>query len=444
MDFDTSKPGKLMMNMCIPSVITILIMQIYHMADVFFIGKLNSPAMVSGLSLASPIIAILSTVGVLIGGGGSAALAMSLGRKDELSAKRIVAFSFWSSIGLGAIVGAILLASANRLVSFFGASVEASVYCRQYIVVMALGAPAMCFSQSMGSLIRGKGKSYQSLVGNMIGSIVNILLDPLFIFVFKMDVMGAAVATVASNLLASAFYIIYMLTPAFGISISIRNYTLKKDISLTVLSLGVPMAFMTILNFVSSVLSNKVLATYGDIIIASVSITRKIISFVTMLQMGITSGMQPVLAYTFGARDYAKLKDFTKRTAITTVIIGVVLTLACYLAGPNLVKSFMDIPEIITIGVLCIKISLLAGPFSGLQQLGTSFFQATKRPSIALFLSLTRDGLIYIPFLFLFNHIWGFNGFLAARPAGTFLSVIVSMVMLVKLFPKEDVQQTTN
>ncbi len=130
MDFDTSKPGKLMLNMCIPSVITILVMQIYHMADVFFIGKLDSPAMVSGLSLASPIIAILSTVGVLVGGGGCAALAMALGRKDDISAKRIVAFSFWSSIGLGAIVGVLLLAFTDKLVSFFGASSEASLYCR--------------------------------------------------------------------------------------------------------------------------------------------------------------------------------------------------------------------------------------------------------------------------------------------------------------------------
>jgi len=442
MDFDTSKPGKLMLNMCIPSMITILIMQIYHMADVFFVGKLDSPAMVSGLSLASPIIAILSTVGVLVGGGGCAALAMSLGRKDELSARQIVAFSVWTSIGLGAVVGLALFLAVDHLVSFFGASAEASKYCRQYMVVMSIGAPAMCFSQSMGSLIRGKGKSYQSLIGNMIGSVLNIALDPLFIFVFKMGVMGAAVATLASNVVASAYYIIYMLKPEFGISISIRNYTLRKDISLTVLSLGVPMAFMTVLNFVSSVISNKILASYGDIMVAAVSITHKITSFVTMLQMGITSGMQPVLAYTFGARDFLKLKDFTKRTALTTVTIGGILTIAGYIAGPSLIKSFMDIPEIIAVGTVSIRIILLAGPFSGLQQLGTSFFQATKRPTTALFLSLTRDGIIFIPFLFIFNHVWGFNGYLAARPAATVISVIISMAMLIKLFPKDTKQES--
>ncbi len=182
MDFDTSRPWKLMLKMCIPSVITILIMQIYHMADVFFIGKLGSPAMVSGLSLASPVIAILSTVGVLVGGGGCAALAMALGRKDNSSAEKIVAFSFWSSIGLGVIVGAALFLSLDRLVNFFGASEEAKGYCRQYMLIMAVGAPAMCFSQAMGSLIRGKGKSMESLAGNMIGSVLNIALDPLFIF----------------------------------------------------------------------------------------------------------------------------------------------------------------------------------------------------------------------------------------------------------------------
>ncbi len=438
MDFDTSKPGKLMLNMCIPSVITILVMQIYHMADVFFIGKLDSPAMVSGLTLASPIIAILSTVGVLVGGGGCAALAMALGRKDDVSAKRIVAFSFWSSIGLGAIVGVLLFAFTNKLVSFFGASTEASIYCRNYMQVMAIGAPAMCFSQAMGSLIRGKGKSYESLIGNMLGSILNILLDPLFIFVFKMGVTGAGVATVASNLIASLFYLVYMLKPKFGVSISIKNFTLKKEVSILVLSLGLPMAFTTVLNFVSSILSNRVLASYGDIMISSVSITRKIISFVTMLQMGITAGMQPVLAYTFGAKDYQKLKDFTKRTALTTIIVGSALTLICYLTGPTLVKSFMNNPEVIRIGNRCIKIMLLAGPISGIQQLATTFFQATKRPKISLMLSLTRDGFIYLPVLFIFNHLWGFDGFLASRPVSTLLSVFISIILLAKMFKKKE------
>ena len=438
MDFDTSRPWKLMLKMCIPSVITILIMQIYHMADVFFIGKLGSPAMVSGLSLASPVIAILSTVGVLVGGGGCAALAMALGRKDDSSAKKIVSFSFWSSIGLGVIVGAVLLLTLDSIVYVFGASEEAKGYCRQYMLIMAVGAPAMCFSQAMGSLIRGKGKSMESLTGNMIGSVLNIVLDPLFIFVFRMGVLGAAAATLASNLVASAYYIALMLKPKFGIPVSIRNFTLKKDISVTILSLGLPMAFMTVLNFVSSIISNRILASYGDVMVASVSITHKITSFVTMLQMGITSGMQPVLAYTFGACDYEKLRDFTKRTAVTTVVIGSILTVSCYLAGPVLVGFFMDIPEIISIGTMSMKIVLLAGPFSGLQQLGTSFFQATKKPSTALFLSLTRDGIIYIPFLFLFNGLWGFTGYLYARPVGTILSVIITMIMLVRLFPDKE------
>lgn len=438
MDFDTSRPGRLMMKMCIPSVITILVMQIYHMADVFFIGKLKSTAMLSGLTLASPVIAILSTVGVLVGGGGSAALAMAIGRRDNDSTRRIVAFSFWSSLGLGFVVGLALLLFSGRLVSFFGASDEASMYCRQYMTVMAVGAPAMCFSQTIGSLIRGKGRSYESLVGNMLGSILNIALDPLFIFVFRMDVVGAAIATVLSNMVASMFYLVYMLKPSFGVSVSIRNFTLRRDVSLLVLSLGLPMAFTTMLNFVSSVLSNRVLASYGDVMVSSVSITRKIISFVTMLQMGITVGMQPVLAYTFGGKDYARLKDFTMRTAITTVFVGSVLTVCCYLAGPVIVRSFMDSPEVVETGNRCIRIMLLAGPIAGIQQLATTFFQATKRPTVSLTLSLTRDGLIYLPILYLFDSMWGFDGFLVARPVSTLLSVVLSLVLLVRLFKAKE------
>lgn len=436
MDFNISKPGRLMVKMCIPSVITILVMQIYHMADTFFIGKLGSPAMLSGLSLASPIIAILSTVGVLVGGGGSAALAMALGRKDSISSAKIVSFSFWSSLGLGTVVGGILLVTLNKLVPFFGASPEASVYCRQYILILAAGAPAMCFPQAMGSLIRGKGKSYQSLIGNMVGSVLNILLDPLFIFVLKMDVRGAAIATVTSNLAASFFYVIYLNQPSFGISASIKNFTMKRETSLTVLSLGLPMAFTTIITFISSILSNKILASYGDIIISSVSITRKIISFVTMLQMGITAGMQPVLAFLFGSGNYKDLKIFTRRTALATIVAGSLLTATCYVSGPSLIRAFMDNPNVIDNGVRCIRIMLLAGPVAGLQQLATTFFQTTKRPLISLALSLTRDGLIYLPVLFLFNSIWGFSGYLVARPVATSTSALLGLVLIFTLFPK--------
>ncbi|MCR4677113.1 MAG: MATE family efflux transporter [Sphaerochaetaceae bacterium] len=430
MEFDKVSPSKLMLKMCIPSVITILIMEIYHMADIFFVGQINNTAMVSGLSLASPIIALVSTVGVLIGGGGSSALAMMLGKKNRSDAEHVVSFCYWTSAVLGLVFGILLYFSAPFLSRLFGAKGESYEYCRQYISIFALGVPFMCFSSAMGSLIRGNGNSYQSLIGNMTGTVLNIVLDPLFIIVFSLNVKGAAIATVVSNIASAGFYVIYMRTRSFGLSCSFKNYTLRKDISLLVLSLGVPMAFMTVLNFTTGTLTRRILASYGDIAVSALSITGKVVSFVTMLQMGITAGIQPVMAYFYGAEDYVMLKNYFKRTAITVICIGTILTVLCFLFGPFVIGMFMDNPEVVEIGVSSMKVMLICAPIAGIQMLTTSFFQAVKKPMTSLILSVVRDGVLYIPIVFLFNSIWQLNGYVAARPVSTFLSICVCLIVL--------------
>lgn len=437
MEFDTQKPSKLMMKMCIPSVITILVMQIYHLADVFFIGKLNSTAMVSGLSLSSPIISLLSAVGILFGGGGCAALAISLGKKDLKAAENTASFCFWSSLGMGLVLCLLTLAFLDQIVSFLCTSQASSQYCRSYIRTLAFGAPAMCFSTAMGSLIRAKGKSYQSLIGNMIGSVLNIALDPLFIFAFRLGVSGAALATVFSNMVSAVFYVFYLRSRSFGLNIGVQNYTLRKEISATVLSLGLPSAMSSLLTFVSMIIANRILASYGDSTVASVSITKKIISMVTMLQMGITSGMQPVLAYHFGAKNRQMLKKNLLMTMSVTVAIGTALTALCYIFSSQLVKSFMKDNAVVSEGVRCMRILLICGPISGLQQLSTTFFQATKKPMTSLALSLTRDGLIYLPVLYILNHLFGFSGYLLSRPITTFLSAALGMALVLFRFPKD-------
>ncbi|MCR4675935.1 MAG: MATE family efflux transporter [Sphaerochaetaceae bacterium] len=430
MEFKDMKASKLMLRMCIPSIITILIMEIYHMADIFFIGQLGNTAMVSGLSLASPIIALVSTVGVLVGGGGSSALAMMLGKNSRENAEHVVSFSYWTSLFLGLVFGLGLFAFSSSLASLFGARGEAYRYCEQYIRIFSIGVPFMCFANAMGSLIRGNGKSYQSLIGNMTGTVLNIILDPLFILVFKMDVAGAAWATVVSNIASALFYVVYMNGRSFGISCSIKKFTLRKDISLLVLSLGVPMAFMTVLNFVTGTLSRRVLASYGDVAVSAQSITAKVVSFATMLQMGIAMGMQPVFAYFYGAEDKKTLKDYFMKTAIIVVIAGTALTLICFVFGPTLVRFFMDNEEVVKLGARYLNIMLICAPVAGIHTLSTSFFQAVKKPMTSLSLSVIRDGLLYIPLMYALSAMYGMDGYVASRPVSTFISVTVCVFVL--------------
>lgn len=272
MDFSETNHVKLMLKMCVPSVLVILVMQLYHLADTFFVGKLKSVAMMSGLSMAGPVIMVFTFIGVLIGGGGCSFLAMTIGRRDESTCNKIVSFCFWTTLFLGMATSIVMILGLDLLVKLLGCSAESAMYCREYLLIVSVGAPFMSLATSLGSLVRGNGNAIQSMKGNLLGSMLNIILDPLFIFVFKLNVKGAAVATVLSNMIAVFYYLVFMRSHHFGRSFSIKEYTLKKSISLNVISLGIPVASSTVLTLIASILSNKVLAGYGDTMVSSVNI----------------------------------------------------------------------------------------------------------------------------------------------------------------------------
>ena len=423
--FEQERVPVLMAKLCVPAVVTILVMLIYNMADLFFIGMARVPAMVAAIALSSPVFTILQAFGSLIGMGGCSAASIAFGAGNEKKVHQITSFCFYISLGAGILLGAIVFFFSNPIADLLGASAETREYVVSYIRILGLGAPLMLVSNVLGNLIRADGSAMYSLLGNGAGTAVNIILDPVFILVLHMGTAGAAIATVLGNA-ASAVILTAGMARKPVYSLKPSDFTLKKDISLHVISLGWSSAITTALSSIVHVFFNRALGGYGDNAIAAMSIASKASMLISMLQMGITLGIQPVLAYNYGAFNKKRLLEVIRFVSAFLFALGCALTVLCFVFRGQIVRIFSDDPEIIRLGTFMVAASVISSPISGTYQLCTSFLQASEKANLSALTAAMRQGLIFLPLLYFMNRLLGLNGVVFATPAADYISLILA------------------
>lgn len=427
--FKEESIGKVILKTSIPSVIIILVMMIYNMADMFFIGQAGDAMQVAAVSLAGPLMSILSGLGTLVGAGGCAAIAIALGRNSKKEAKQMSSFCVWVSIAMGVAFAAAMLIFTNPILNAIGASDNTREFARSYMSIIALGAPFMIFSSSMANVVRAEGAVKQSMIGNMLGSVLNIILDPIFISGLGLGVAGAAIATVIGNVVATGYFIWYMHGKQSNLALSPKLLSFKKNISLKVLSLGLPTAIGIILMSVSNILRNNLAVGYGDSVVAAMGVAGRVSMIVSMVQMGICMGVQPAIAYNFGAKLRGRMNALVKRTAIVTVIVGAILTVGTFLARNFLVAAFIDDTQVIALGQRMVAITLVTGPIFGLSLLSTTFLQSIDSAGKATVVSLLRQGVILLPLSLIGNMLFGLTGLLWVQVVADVLATVIALIV---------------
>ncbi len=429
--FATESMWKLMAKMCIPAVLTILIMVIYNIADIYFIGQLGDSMKVAGISLVMPLMTINSALGSMMGTGCCSCISVALGRHDTDKVKKFSSFSLYFSLIIGVVFAAIIYIGMNPILTILGTSNATRGFAEEYLRIIAAFFPVMIANTTLGQVIRAEGAAKEGMLGNMIGTIANIILDPIFILVLNMGVSGAAIATVIGNLLSLAYYFWYFTKKSYSLSISIKDFTFATEISIACLAIGLPSGISTVLSSIANIFENNLLVGYGDNYVAAMSVAGKATMVIFMLQMGVAMGMQPIIAYSYGARNWSRMKESIAKTAIFNIVLGTGLTILCRVFGQNLVTAFIDDSSVIGIGITVIGISTLTGPFVGLYQLCTGFLQATEKPSYATLISLLRQGLLFIPAIYIMNRLFGFLGIIWCQPVVTFLSIMIAILLSV-------------
>lgn len=420
--------------MAVPTMISMLVVVIYNMADTFFIGQTNDAMQVAAVSLATPVFMVFMALGNLFGIGGSSAISRALGEKNQDRAKQISSFCCYGSLGLGVLMTVLCLLCMNGILRLIGASANTVGYARQYLTYIAFGGPFIMFSTAFGNILRGEGAAKESMIGNMIGTVTNIILDPIMILVLGWGVAGAAVATVIGNIAASTFYLFHFIRKRSSLSINPKDFHMGNRIAASVMSIGIPASLNNILMSCANIILNLVLAQYGDKPVAAMGVAMKVNMLVVLLQIGLCSGIQPLIGYNYGAKNKKRLLQVFRFTGLCTVIMGTGLTVLMVLARASIIRAFINDAEVVNYGIQMIIALQLSGPVIGILFLCINTIQGMGKAIPSLVLTICRQGVVFIPMVFLLSNLFGLDGVIYAQPTADYVSIILSVIICMTIF----------
>ena len=367
-------------------MLTMVIVIIYNLADTFFVGQTHNDMMVAAVSVAAPIFTLLITIGTLIGSGGCSIISRAIGSNNREISKQTSSFCFYVSILIGIIFALLLLIGCEPILYLIGATDNTIHLASVYLRIIAVGSPFIIFSNTMANVIRADGAAKESMIGNMIGTVINIILDPVMILLLNFGIAGAAVATVIGNIFACIYYITY-------------------------------------------IIMNLFLVPYGDGAVAAMGVAMKVGMIVAMLQMGLCMGVLPILAYNFGSNNIKRIKETILKTGTVCIILGSVMTICCFTTSYFLISAFVTDNAIIDLGVKMVKAIILSGPILGIYFFTTNIMQAAGKSFVPTIVSLSRQGIIYIPCLVLFNAFLGLDGLIYTQAVSDILAAIMSIIL---------------
>lgn len=434
--FEEAPVPKAVALMAIPTMISMLVVVIYNMADTFFIGQTGDPMQVAAVSLATPVFMVFMALGNLFGIGGSSAISRALGEKKIERARQISSFCCYGSLGLGVIMALLFLIGMNGILKLIGASENTIGFAREYLTYIAFGGPFIMFGTAYGNILRGEGAAKESMIGNMIGTVTNIVLDPIMILMLNWGVAGAAIATVIGNIAASAFYLLYFLRGKSSLSIRLKDFHMGDRIALSVTAIGVPASLNNILMSCANIVLNQVLAGYGDTPVAAMGVASKANMLVVLLQIGLCAGIQPLIGYNYGARNKKRLMKVFRFTGLCAVVMGTVLTLFMVVARQTIIQVFINDADVVFYGIQMIIALQLSGPVIGILFLCINTIQGMGKALPSLILTVCRQGLVFIPLVFLLNSLFGLEGVIYAQPTADFVSIVLSVCICLSIFKK--------
>lgn len=419
------KISKAVATMAIPSVISSLVTVVYNMADTFFVGQTGDPLQVAAVSLTNPIFILFMAFANMFGMGGSAAASIAMGEKNEKRMKNVSSFITYASFIVGIFFAVILLIFSKPILQIFGANNQTYDLAYGYLFHISYGAPFIIWSAA-SFVVRAEGASIEAMIGSMIGTIVNIVLDPIMISGLHMGAAGAAIATTIGNILASLYYVWYFIKKSNYFSIHPRYFKWKDKILTSVCSSGFPTAIFSVLMSVSTIVLNQILVVYGNAPVAAIGIVFKANMFITFLQMGLANGVQPLLGYNFGSGDIKRFREVESYTKKCCLIVGIIATLLYFVFRTQIIAMFINDSEVINYGVLMLIGYMISGPVIGLLFVNMNCMQSVGRALPATILSVLRQGVLLIPMLYILNAIAGLHGVIYGQALTDYIAVILS------------------
>ncbi|MDD3717896.1 MAG: MATE family efflux transporter [Actinomycetota bacterium] len=436
--FETASIPQAVAKMVVPSIMSMLVLILYNIADIFFVGKTGDANQVAAVSLTIPVFMLFIAVGNIFGIGGSSVISRSIGRGDKARAARISSFCFYASIVSGLIMIALFLLGMGVISRIIGTNEKTVDFARSYLTYIAVGAPFIIIPAAFGHIVRGEGAPKQAMIGMMIGTIINIILDPIMILAMDMGVAGAALATVIGNVVGSIYFIHYLVGKKTLLSIRLRDAKIDRDDASGVFGIGIPASLNSVLMSTAFILLNNVLNGYadGEIYIAAMGVAKRAGIFLIFTQLGFAMGIQPLVGYCYGARNMERLKKIIRFSFICTAVLGIISTIVYALAADVIIKAFIADEAVVENGVKIMHALIISYPVIGVLFVITFSFQAMGMVGSSLLLNVSRQGLVFIPLLYIFNATVGLGGVYYSQAIADYVSVFIAITLFVLAMKK--------
>ena len=428
----TDKIGKLIWRYSLPAIVGTVVMSLYNIVDRIFIGQGVGPLAISGLALTFPFMILLMAFGMLVGAGAAARISITLGENNHEKAEKILGNAFFLTIIISGTVVILSYIFMNDLLQLFGGSENTIKYAKDYMQIIIPGGIFSALSFGFNNIMRASGYPHKAMLTMIICALINVVLDPIFIFGFGWGIQGAAYATNISYLVGTIWVISHFTQKNVNLKFHAKNFKLQADIVKSILSIGLSPFSMQLATCFVFVLINATLLHYGgDYAIGAFGIINSVNTLIIMIIIGLNQGTQPIIGYNFGAKQF----DRMFKTLKYAIFIATGLTSVGFIIGtfiPNFMASlFTNDLTLQSLAAKALRISVTMFPIIGFQIVVTNFFQSIGKAKISIFLSLTRQFIFLIPCLLILPAHMGLNGAWWALPLSDFLSTIVAVITII-------------
>lgn len=430
---------RLVVSLSIPTIISMLISNIYNLVDAYFVGTLGVSAS-GAVGIVFTLMSVLQAIGFMLGHGAGSVISRLLAQKDVEDASQYSSTSFFLALGMGVIVAMLGIPFATPLMHLLGSTDTILPYAREYGLYILLAAPALIASLVMNNMLRYEGKAFYGMIGLSLGGVLNMIGDPIFIYGCRMGIAGAGLATALSQLVS--FVVLVLLYRHHAQSkLSLRCFAANRGVIGNILATGLPNLFRQGLTSIASGLLNNCAGVYGDACVSAMAITSRCQGFMFSVALGVGQGFQPVAGFNYQAQKYARLRRAFRFTLVASLCILSVVCIAGFAFAPMIVRLFQTDPRVLEIGALALRLASISLFFTPINIVPNMLFQTCGLKFRATLLAGLRGGLCFIPLLLILPPILGRLGVQAAQPAADLLAAALSAPFAIRFFktlPRED------
>ena len=427
--FEHTSVKRAYFTLAMPVVLNMVVTLIYNMVDTFFVAQTQNANLVAGVSQGAPLFTLMIALGDILGLGGASAISRLFGEHRYEEGRRVSGYCFYAAFFFGLAVMLVLFFGQAPFLRLLGADHATWKYAREYYLVIAAGAPFIIFFFAPVNILRTEGLAMESMKASVIGTVINIVLNPFFIFTCGLGAAGSALATVLGNVIGDGLMLYYIHTRSQHLTLSIKETRISRQLKKEIYAIGIPASVTNLMATFAMAMTNRYLITYGATSVAAMGIALKISMVINMVFAGFAFGAQPLIGYTYGAKDAKRFRAVIKLDLLVVCGFALVMTVVLWLLAPVVVRWFMTNPVVITHGTRMVRWLVSSATFAGLVLVFTTMFQSMGKALPAFLLSFSRQGLIFFLALTILAPTLGYTGILASQPLADLVTAGLAILL---------------